>query len=141
MQSSPSSLSLIFKVAPHWIFLKDKLLPGLVFKVVILRPSLLRICPGLPTNGFASTLSAGINRKASIVYRRLSPQGFYDAIRAYGLPEELIRLDVSAQSSVPYYIKTAYGLTDPLLVTGVTKQGGSLSLSPLVFVTIGFLTC
>ena len=43
-------------------------------------------------------------------FDRLSPHGFYDAIQAYGLPDDLIRLDVSAQTSVPYYIKTAYGL-------------------------------
>lgn len=57
----------------------------------------------------------------------LSPQGLYDAIHAYGLPEQLIQLDISAQTNVPYSFKTAYGLTDPLLISGVTKQGGPLS--------------
>jgi hypothetical protein len=56
----------------------------------------------------------------------LSPQGFYDAVHAYGLPDQLILLDVSAQSDVPYTFKTAHGLTDPL-ISGVTKQGGPLS--------------
>ena len=60
-------------------------------------------------------------------FDHLSPQGFYDAIHAYSLPNALIRLDISAQSDVPYSFKTAYGLTDPLLVSGVTKQGGPLS--------------
>lgn len=57
----------------------------------------------------------------------LEPQGFYDAILAYGLPRTIIDLDHSAQENVPYRIKTAYGFTDPFIVNGVTKQGGSLS--------------
>jgi len=57
----------------------------------------------------------------------LEPQGFYDAITAYGLPSSIIDLDRSAQDAVPYHIKTAYGFTDPFIVDGVTKQGGSLS--------------
>jgi hypothetical protein len=46
---------------------------------------------------------------------------------AYGLPSSIIDLDRSAQLQVPYRVKTAYGFTDPFIVTGVTKQGGSLS--------------
>ena len=57
----------------------------------------------------------------------LEPEGFYDAITTYGLPSSIIDLDRSAQDSVPYRVKTAYGLTDPFIVSGVTKQGGSLS--------------
>jgi hypothetical protein len=57
----------------------------------------------------------------------LEPQGFYDAITAYGLPSSIIDLDRSAQDTVPYRVKTAYGFTDPFIVNGVTKQGGSLS--------------
>ena len=57
----------------------------------------------------------------------LEPEGFYDAITAYGLPSSIIDLDRSAQDSVPYQVKTAYGLTDSFIVSGVTKQGGSLS--------------
>jgi len=58
----------------------------------------------------------------------LEPAGFYDAIRAYGLPQAIIDLDYSSQEDVPYRIKTAYGFTtDPFTVNGVTKQGGSLS--------------
>ena len=60
-------------------------------------------------------------------FNRLSPQGFYDAVCAYGLPPELIKLDSSAQTNVPYSIRTAFGLTDTLTVSGVTKQGGPLS--------------
>ena len=39
----------------------------------------------------------------------------------------MIQLDVSAQTNVPYIFKTAYSPTDPLLISGVTKQGGPLS--------------
>ncbi|KAF5376641.1 hypothetical protein D9615_007876 [Tricholomella constricta] len=57
----------------------------------------------------------------------LEPAGFYDAIVAYGLPRSIIDLDKSSQDHVPYRVKTAYGFTDPFIVNGVTKQGGSLS--------------
>ncbi|KAF5379464.1 hypothetical protein D9615_006597 [Tricholomella constricta] len=57
----------------------------------------------------------------------LQPEGFYDAITAYGLPPSIIDLDRSSQEQVPYRVKTAYGFTEPFLVDGVTKQGGSLS--------------
>jgi len=57
----------------------------------------------------------------------LEPQGFYDVISAYGLPPSIIDLDRSAQDSVPYHVKMAYGFTNPFIVDGVTKQGGSLS--------------
>ncbi|RDB23973.1 hypothetical protein Hypma_008605 [Hypsizygus marmoreus] len=57
----------------------------------------------------------------------LEPQGFYDAIIAYNLPTSIIDLDKSSQENVPYHVKTAYGFTDPFMVNGVTKQGGSLS--------------
>src|SRR6266699_5645148 len=57
----------------------------------------------------------------------LEPQGFYDAIIAYGLPTSIIDLDRSSQDHVPYRVKTAYSFTEPFLVDGVTKQGGSLS--------------
>lgn len=35
--------------------------------------------------------------------------------------------DSSAQTEVPYSIHTAYGLTEPLTISGVTKQGGPIS--------------
>ncbi|PPQ73488.1 hypothetical protein CVT24_007817 [Panaeolus cyanescens] len=57
----------------------------------------------------------------------LEPQGFYDAIQAYGLPSSIIDLDQSSQENVPYRVKTAYGFTSSFMVNGVTKQGGSLS--------------
>ena len=65
----------------------------------------------------------------------LEPQGFYDAITAYGLPQSIIDLDRSSQANVPYRIKTAYGFTDTFSVDGVTKQGGSLSPLKCVLTT------
>ena len=60
-------------------------------------------------------------------FDRLEPEGFYDAVQAYGLPTAIIDFDLSAQTDVPYQVKTAYGLTDTFSVSGVTKQGGPLS--------------
>ncbi|KAF5367841.1 hypothetical protein D9615_010570 [Tricholomella constricta] len=57
----------------------------------------------------------------------LQPDGFYDAVTAYGLPQSITDLDRSSQHQVPYRVKTAYGFTEPFIVDGVTKQGGSLS--------------
>src|SRR5882762_8360474 len=57
----------------------------------------------------------------------LHPQGFYDAIAAYGLPLEIIKLDKAAQMDTKVFIRTAYGTTGPLVVNGVTKQGGPMS--------------
>lgn len=57
----------------------------------------------------------------------LSPSGFHDAVRAYGLPESLIHLDTAAQSDVQCRIRTAYGDTEPIVISGVTKQGGPIS--------------
>src|SRR5258708_39371352 len=57
----------------------------------------------------------------------LAPSGFYDAVRAYGLPEEIISLDQSSQTDVQCMICTAYGDTNPIVINGVTKQGGPLS--------------
>ena len=57
----------------------------------------------------------------------MEPKGFYDALLAYGLPASITDFDRSAQSDVPYRVKTAFGLTEPFLVSGVTKQGGLIS--------------
>ena len=65
----------------------------------------------------------------------LQPQGFYDAITAYGLPQSIIDLDHSSQMDVPYRIKMAYGFTDNFSIDGVTKQGGSLSPLKCVLTT------
>ncbi|KAJ7228423.1 hypothetical protein GGX14DRAFT_530225 [Mycena pura] len=57
----------------------------------------------------------------------LAPQGMYDAIEAYGLPSAIINLDRAAQTQTSCYIRTAHGITDPIVIDGLTKQGGSLS--------------
>ncbi|KAF9028044.1 hypothetical protein BDZ89DRAFT_1066395, partial [Hymenopellis radicata] len=60
-------------------------------------------------------------------FDRLEPEGFYDAIQAYGLPASIVDFDRSAQADVPYRVKTFYGFTSRFVVSGVTKQGGPLS--------------
>ncbi|KAF8953177.1 hypothetical protein BDZ97DRAFT_1873600 [Flammula alnicola] len=65
----------------------------------------------------------------------LSPDGFYDAIRAYGLPKEIIDLDRAAQHKVKCFIQTAYGATSPISVSGVSKQGGPASPLKSTFTT------
>ena len=57
----------------------------------------------------------------------LAPEGFYDAITAYGLPETIIDIDKAAQTNTRVFIRTAHGLTEPILVSGVAKQGGPIS--------------
>ena len=57
----------------------------------------------------------------------LSPEGFYDAIRAYGLPEAIIDLDRASQTETCCFIRTAYSNTDPITISGVNKQGGPAS--------------
>ncbi|KAJ6631046.1 hypothetical protein B0H10DRAFT_1773796 [Mycena sp. CBHHK59/15] len=57
----------------------------------------------------------------------LAPQGMYDAVEAYGLPTSIIDLDRAAQTDTKCFIRTAHGTAEPITITGVTKQGGSLS--------------
>ncbi|KAJ7814368.1 hypothetical protein B0H13DRAFT_2464859 [Mycena leptocephala] len=57
----------------------------------------------------------------------LAPEGFYDAVRAYGLPQSIIDLDRAAQEDAKCRIRTYYGPTSPIVVSGVTKQGGPAS--------------
>jgi hypothetical protein len=54
----------------------------------------------------------------------LHPQGFYNAIIANGLPMEIIELDKAAQKNTKVFIQTAYGITGPIIINGVTKQRG-----------------
>ena len=104
--------------------------------------------PGVQTRDLMSYL-AGIkcwaNRHKQTVYAiqrdqmkgfdYLSPDGFYDAIRAYGLPDDIIKLDTAAQANVRCFIHTAYGATDPITVNGVSKQGGPASPLKSTFTT------
>ncbi|KAJ7491047.1 hypothetical protein FB451DRAFT_1023142 [Mycena latifolia] len=57
----------------------------------------------------------------------LSPEGMYDAVSAYGLPSQIIDIDRESQTEVKCYIRTAYGLTEPIIISGVNKQGGPMS--------------
>lgn len=86
---------------------------------------------------YLSSLTCWANRHKQTVYSikrdqlkgfdYLSPDGLHDAIRAYGLPHQIIDLDIAAQENVKCSIRTAFGLTDPIIINGVTKQGGPLS--------------
>jgi hypothetical protein len=58
----------------------------------------------------------------------LAPQGFYDACIVYSLPSAIADLDRAAQSSTRCFPWTAFGIADPIVVEGVTKQGGPMSL-------------
>ena len=57
----------------------------------------------------------------------LAPEGFYDAVSAYGLPSAIIDIDKAAQTNTKVFIRTAHGLTEPICVSGVAKQGGPIS--------------
>jgi hypothetical protein len=57
----------------------------------------------------------------------LAPEGFYDVISAYGLPQAIIDIDKAAQTNTKVFIRTAHGLTEPIFVSGVAKQGGPIS--------------
>jgi hypothetical protein len=57
----------------------------------------------------------------------LAPSGFYDALKAYGFPDAIRDLDKAAQTQTKAFIRTAYGVTGPIVIDGLTKQGGPLS--------------
>jgi hypothetical protein len=57
----------------------------------------------------------------------LAPKGFYDTISAYSLPDTIINIDKAAQTNTKVFIQTAHGLTEPIFVGGVAKQGGPIS--------------
>ena len=65
----------------------------------------------------------------------LSPDGFYDTVRAYGLPDSVIDLDRASQTNTCCFIRTAYGITDPTTISGVNKQGSPASPLKSVFTT------
>ncbi|KAJ6597808.1 hypothetical protein DFH09DRAFT_903739 [Mycena vulgaris] len=65
----------------------------------------------------------------------LAPEGFYDAIRAYGLPQSIIDLDRALQTDPHCRIKTYHGPTSPIVVSGVTKQGGPKSPLKAIYTT------
>ena len=57
----------------------------------------------------------------------LAPSGFYDALKAYGFPDAICDLDKAAQTQTKAFIRTIYGVTGPIVIDGLTKQGGPLS--------------
>ena len=57
------------------------------------------------------------------------------SLNAYGLPSAITDLDRAAQTNTKCFIRTAYGVTEPIIVTGVTKQGGPLSPLKSTFMT------
>ena len=104
--------------------------------------------PGVQTRDLISFLSgikcwASCHKQTVFAIKRdqmkgfdyLSPDGFYDAVRAYGLPEAVIDLDRASQTNTQCFIRTAYGITDPITISGVNKQGGPASPLKSVFTT------
>lgn len=104
--------------------------------------------PGVQTRDLISFLSGvkcwasrhkqtvyAIKRDQMKGFDYLSPEGFYDAVRAYGLPEAVIDLDRASQTLTRCFIRTAYGITNPITVSGVNKQGGPASPLKSVFTT------
>jgi hypothetical protein len=65
----------------------------------------------------------------------LAPEGFYDAVLAYGLPQSIIGLNRAAQAHIRCRIRTYYGPTSPIIVSGVTKQGGPASPLKAIYTT------
>ncbi|KAJ7070327.1 hypothetical protein B0H15DRAFT_737458, partial [Mycena belliarum] len=65
----------------------------------------------------------------------LAPEGFYDAINAYGLPSSIIDIDRASQTDTQCRIRTFYGPTAPIVVSGVTKQGGPASPLKAIYTT------
>ena len=57
----------------------------------------------------------------------LHPQGFYDTIIAYGLPQDITKLAKATKKDTKVFIWTAFGSTGLLVINGVTKQGSPLS--------------
>ncbi|KAJ6607833.1 hypothetical protein B0H10DRAFT_1817044 [Mycena sp. CBHHK59/15] len=68
-------------------------------------------------------------------FNYLSPKGMYDAVRAYGLPHEIIDIDRESQTNVKCFVRTAYGNTEPITISGVNKQGGPMSPLKLTLTT------
>ena len=104
--------------------------------------------PGVQTRDLISFLSGvkcwasrhkqtvyAIKRDQMKGFDYLSPKGFYDAVRAYGLPDAVIDLDRASQTLTRCFIRTAYGITNPITVSGVNKQGGPASPLKSVFTT------
>ena len=57
----------------------------------------------------------------------LVPSGFYDALKVYGFLDVICNLAKAAQMQTKAFIHTAYGITGPIVIDSLTKQGRPLS--------------
>ena len=104
--------------------------------------------PGVQTRDLMSFL-AGVkcwaNRHKEPVYalkhdqkkgfNYLAPEGFHDTVHSYGLLQSIIDIDRAAHKETRCFIQTAYGITVPIVVSDVNKQGGPLSPLKSTFTT------
>lgn len=60
-------------------------------------------------------------------FNYLSPDGFYNMCIVYGLPSSVCDLDWAAQSGTRCFSHTAFGIAEPIIVNGVTKQDRPMS--------------
>jgi hypothetical protein len=58
----------------------------------------------------------------------LSLQCFYDAVKFYGVPAAIEDFDRASQHNVPCRILTAHGLTEPIIISGVNRQGDNRAI-------------
>ncbi|KAJ6615971.1 hypothetical protein B0H10DRAFT_2219845 [Mycena sp. CBHHK59/15] len=56
----------------------------------------------------------------------LSPVGLHDAACVYGFPQQIIDIDIASQTDVRCFIWMAHGITEPITISGVNKQGGPM---------------
>ncbi|KAJ6628063.1 hypothetical protein B0H10DRAFT_2209740 [Mycena sp. CBHHK59/15] len=56
----------------------------------------------------------------------LSPVGLHDAACVYGFPQQIIDIDIASQTDVRCFIRMAHGITEPITISGVNKQGGPM---------------
>ncbi|KAJ7110532.1 hypothetical protein C8R44DRAFT_883670 [Mycena epipterygia] len=112
-------------------WLNFNLVPYLA-KTSILPDTQVAMQQGVQTRDLMSYLSAIKLMKG---FNYLAPQGMYDAVEAYGLPSTIVDLDKAAQTDTRCFIRTAHGTTEPIAITSVTKQGGSLSPLKLTLTT------
>ncbi|EDR05270.1 uncharacterized protein LACBIDRAFT_329991 [Laccaria bicolor S238N-H82] len=104
--------------------------------------------PGVQTRDLMSFL-AGVkcwaNRHKELVYALkrdqmkgfdyLAPEGFHDAVCSYGLLQSIVDIDKAAHKETKCFIRTAYRVTVPIIVSDVNKQGGPLSPIKSTFTT------
>ena len=57
----------------------------------------------------------------------LAPSSFYDMLKAYSLLDTICDIDKADQEQTKAYIRTAFAVTSPIVIEGLTKQGDPLS--------------